>query len=318
MLELTRVRTALIRRTQHGGFLSVVELLLQKGARVDGIGSGHEIGTPLHAAASGGHDPVLSLLLSRKADTESTDLGSATALHLAAASGHLSTVQLLLLAGAKHNARVDGSGHTPLDWAQKGQHEVIKVGNKARSKSTEYSHVIRLLKHPHDAKTLPCLEMCTPPRLAGLETEASGAGYRAEVARAWREVSESVRFTYGYRLLAWIVGTVGSLRMLLYVGVVVLPPVVVGVAMLQLPDSEVTAHSMSGLNAGIVRATEVDRDGQPTRIALGIEGVPTDHKLSDLPWLGELLPSVGVGDVAALMVYARYTLFLMATAVSDR
>ena len=100
MLELTRVRTALIRRTQHGGFLSVVELLLQKGARVDGIGSGHEIGTPLHAAASGGHDPVLSLLLSRKADTESTDLGSATALHFAAASGHLSTVQLLLLAGA--------------------------------------------------------------------------------------------------------------------------------------------------------------------------------------------------------------------------
>ena len=72
---------------------------------------------------------------------------------------------------------------------------------------------------------------------------------------------------------------------------------------------------MSGLNAGIVRATEVDRDGQPTRVALGIED---STKLSDLPWLGKLLPSIGMGDVAALIVYVRYTVFLMAAAVSER
>lgn len=292
----------------------MVELLLQKGARVDGIGSGHEIGTPLHAAASGGHDKVLSLLLSYGSDIECTDVGSATALHLAAASGHLSTVQLLLLAGAKHTARVDASGDTPLDWALKGQREAIRLGSKGRSKSTEYSLVVRLLKHPQEAKALPSPEMYTPPQSAACETEAGGTGYRAEVAKAWCEVAESVRFTYGYRLLAWIVGPFASLRILFYAAMVVCSSVVVGVAM-QLPDSQTTAHSMSGLNAGIVRATEVDRDGQPTRIALGIED---STKLSDLPWLGELLPSVGVGDVAALIVYARYTMLLMAAAVSER
>jgi ankyrin repeat protein len=86
---------------QYGGYLPVVKLLLQKGARADGSGGGSEIGTPLHAAANGGHIAVTSLLLDHGAETEATDLLGATVLHSAAAGGHMPTVQLLLLAGAE-------------------------------------------------------------------------------------------------------------------------------------------------------------------------------------------------------------------------
>ena len=91
---------------QYGGYLPVVKLLLQKGARADGSGGGSEIGTPLHAAANGGHIAVTSLLLDHGAETEATDLLGATVLHSAAAGGHMPTVQLLLLAGAETRKRL--------------------------------------------------------------------------------------------------------------------------------------------------------------------------------------------------------------------
>ena len=144
-------------------------------------------------------------------------------------------------------------------------------------------------------------------------------GYQAEVSAAWREVVESAQLTCGYRLLMWLGRSLASWRLLLYATLVALSSVVVGVAML-LPQSQTTAHTMSGLNAGIVRATEVDRDGQPTRIALGVEGAARalDQEISSLPLLGGgLLPSFSAQDVTVLAVHAWYVLLSITAAVSE-
>ena len=150
-------------------------------------------------------------------------------------------------------------------------------------------------------------------------SDAGTGGYQAEVSAAWREVVESAQLTCGYRLLMWIGRSLASWRLLLYATLVVLSSVVVGVAML-LPQSQTTAHTMSGLNAGIVRATEVDRDGQPTRIALGVEGAARalDQEISSLPLLGGgLLPSFSAQDVTVLAVHAWYVLLSITAAVSE-
>jgi ankyrin repeat protein len=82
-------------------------------------------GTPLHDAAIGGATDVIDLLLNRgaKIDVKERESG-ATALMLAASIGRTDAVALLLRRGANPALR-DGRGHTALDRAKESNDEQI-------------------------------------------------------------------------------------------------------------------------------------------------------------------------------------------------
>ena len=52
--------------------------------------------TPLHSAAINGHERIIQLLLSHKADVNSRNERESTPLHLASQEGHLASVVTLL------------------------------------------------------------------------------------------------------------------------------------------------------------------------------------------------------------------------------
>jgi len=69
--------------------------------------------TPMHAAASGGHTKILSLLIEHGVDVECRDHGGNTALHLTSRNAELEAGQFLLDCGADINAR-NLDNNTPL------------------------------------------------------------------------------------------------------------------------------------------------------------------------------------------------------------
>ncbi|XP_068941007.1 ankyrin repeat and SOCS box protein 10 isoform X2 [Petaurus breviceps papuanus] len=75
-----------------------------------------ELTTPIHVAASRGHEQVLQLLLSRGAQPDAAP-GGRTALHEACISGHAPCTRLLLVAGADPDIP-DQDGRRPLHLCQ--------------------------------------------------------------------------------------------------------------------------------------------------------------------------------------------------------
>ena len=108
------------------GFRGLVERLLikhpQQVHHLVGI-----LGTPLHAAAHGGHIEVAQFLSSHGADINSRSTHHVTPLHFASMMGHLTFVKWLL----NHNADVnslDARGHIPLHYsAGNGRLDVCRI-----------------------------------------------------------------------------------------------------------------------------------------------------------------------------------------------
>lgn len=72
--------------------------------------------TPLHWAAKEGHLYIIQMLLNKGARVDATNMGDDTALHLAAAHGHLDCVHYIL----KHNPDVNAQnewGNTALHYS---------------------------------------------------------------------------------------------------------------------------------------------------------------------------------------------------------
>ena len=115
--------TALHTAAQQG-HVSVIELLVSKGAMVDARNKEWE--TPLVKAALKGHEEAAICLLDHGADVNAKDRLGFTPLLCAAQVGHLPVVELLVLRGAGLNLG-NFQGVTPLiTAAQKGRLTVVE------------------------------------------------------------------------------------------------------------------------------------------------------------------------------------------------
>ncbi|XP_063910854.1 integrin-linked protein kinase [Zophobas morio] len=97
------------------GHTKIVELLLQRGARVNATNRGDD--TPLHLAAAHGHRDIVLMLLRQKADLNFTNEHGNTPLHYACFWGYKEIAEDLV----HHDAKVSIAnkyGDTPLDKAR--------------------------------------------------------------------------------------------------------------------------------------------------------------------------------------------------------
>jgi ankyrin repeat protein len=111
--------------------LTFVNLLIAKDAEVNKKGW-----TPLHYAATNGHDDVVKVLLDHSAYIDSGSPNGTTPLMMAARGGHLSTVKLLLDEGA--DLRVKNQiGMTAVDFANQYHEKDVAQGLAARLASMQ-------------------------------------------------------------------------------------------------------------------------------------------------------------------------------------
>ena len=101
-----------------GGHAEVVEVLIESGAKLDGVGSRGE--TALFLASSAGNAEVVELLAKNGADPNKASADGKTPLPKAAMAGHAEVVEVLLGAGADATAK-DRSGRTALELAERYQ-----------------------------------------------------------------------------------------------------------------------------------------------------------------------------------------------------
>lgn len=108
-----------------GGRLEKVRQLLDAGANIRS--TNYEGRTPLHAAASAGHEAIVHLLLERGAEVDAKDRDNNTPLHLAVLQDRERIIRVLLDRGADVNAR-STTGKTPLHIAVwKGIDDVVRL-----------------------------------------------------------------------------------------------------------------------------------------------------------------------------------------------
>lgn len=124
-------------------------------------------------------------------------------------------------------------------------------------------------------------------------------GTPAGISAAVKEVKDSFRLTYCYRAAVWCWGSASIIFFALINALLLCAVAFVGWLMTQ-----ATAHTMEGLNAGISHATELDSDGQPMRIALGVD--------SNCP-IGTILFENG----QVLAVCGWYALLYLASSLSE-
>lgn len=112
------------------GHLVLAEKLIRRGADVNKTGW-----TPLHYAASGGHLPLISLLLENSAYIDAESPNGTTPLMMAAMYGTPAAVKLLLQEGADPQLR-NQQGLSALQFAQRGnrQDSVEAIAAFIRSK----------------------------------------------------------------------------------------------------------------------------------------------------------------------------------------
>ena len=101
------------------GHLELVRKFRLRGAQIDGVGW-----TPLIYAATGGHDAVVTYLLSEGAAMNATSPNGTSALMMATREGKASTAYLLIARGADVNHR-NQNGASALTWAVRGNEQEI-------------------------------------------------------------------------------------------------------------------------------------------------------------------------------------------------
>jgi ankyrin repeat protein len=110
----------------YRGHLGVVQLIVQHtgGQGLEATNDGGD--TALHLAVSGGHEAVVTFLLSQGAQTVNAHVNGITLFTSAAAMGYVSIVQLFLeLQGGRMLDERDDTGKTALHWAVRGGHAEV-------------------------------------------------------------------------------------------------------------------------------------------------------------------------------------------------
>ncbi len=98
------------------GHLSLVKLLLDKGANPN-IASNNKLKVaPIHSACAVSHFDITELLIKHGADLNAIQMQGVTPLHLAAHNGQTKLAKLLIENGADINPKMD-NGQTPLSMA---------------------------------------------------------------------------------------------------------------------------------------------------------------------------------------------------------
>ncbi|OQD68299.1 hypothetical protein PENPOL_c003G10753 [Penicillium polonicum] len=109
----------------EGGFLDIVQLLIQKGADIDAFDGFRE--TPLYIACENGHIEVVRLLLDKGADVHHRNQFGWTPVNTASDEGFSDIVLLLVERGADINVQNE-SGESPLSSAcRRGHIEVVRL-----------------------------------------------------------------------------------------------------------------------------------------------------------------------------------------------
>ena len=112
-----------------GGHTGLVRMLLDRKAltKLPGL-QGQAEGTPLHAAAEGGHIATMELLLARGVPLNAGRLGGETALGAAAAKGQLEAMKFLMARGMKADSVEPGYVRFPLlEAVSNGQLEAVRL-----------------------------------------------------------------------------------------------------------------------------------------------------------------------------------------------
>ncbi|ETN76257.1 ankyrin repeat protein [Necator americanus] len=104
------------------GHVSIAEMLLSRGARVNATNMGDD--TSLHLAAAHGHRPIAVKLLARKADVHATNEHGMTPLHYACYWGYEQIAEDLIISGAQIGA-CNKRGQTPMDVCQGPSRQAI-------------------------------------------------------------------------------------------------------------------------------------------------------------------------------------------------
>ncbi|KNH08255.1 Ankyrin repeat [Candidatus Burkholderia brachyanthoides] len=113
------------------GDATFVNLLIAKEAEVNKKGW-----TPLHYAATNGHDDIVKILLDHSAYIDAASPNGTTPLMMAARGGHLSTCKLLLDEGADLRLK-NQIGMTAVDFANKYNEKDVAEGLQARLNSMQ-------------------------------------------------------------------------------------------------------------------------------------------------------------------------------------
>lgn len=116
------------------GSTSIVDMLLNRGARINATNTGED--TALHLAASHGHIDCVNLLLKNRADVNALNEHGNTPLHYACFWGFQEIAELLIAHGAQANvANVDGD--TPIDKCHR--HLVARITELASQANQDLS-----------------------------------------------------------------------------------------------------------------------------------------------------------------------------------
>jgi ankyrin repeat protein/beta-lactamase regulating signal transducer with metallopeptidase domain len=88
-------------RCGNYGYAQMAELLIKAGANVNAVNAQRKEGTPLHTAASEGHNNVIDVLIRHGADLNAKAFGGFTPLTVAVLTGHADSAKLLAERGAE-------------------------------------------------------------------------------------------------------------------------------------------------------------------------------------------------------------------------
>jgi ankyrin repeat protein len=190
MLECAFARTSdeadvkALHRAAFEGYLFSVQLLLDKGAKIDSQGTSD--GNALYWASFRGHEHVVKLLLHHGADINaSSEYGYSNSLQAASSQGHKDVVQILIDHGANICALGGNCGNALLAASSHGHHEIVQLlldrGSDVEMRGGLHGTPLHAASHAGKQKVVECL-LAAGADPNAYDVKSGGALYGASLA----------------------------------------------------------------------------------------------------------------------------------------